>query len=120
MMKIITWVKSLSWIAIAGAIGTAALMIYNAYRAGAKEAQIAHDEDRIKELETGTATEIQAARKLQNQIGAKKIDARLIRKKSEKSLERLGQDETMADIAKRFNGKRVRSRKDAASKLPRG
>jgi uncharacterized coiled-coil protein SlyX len=113
-MKIWTWLKSLSWIAIAGAIGTAALMIINARRAGALEVTVAHGESQIKELNKGSAADIHAARKLQSQIDAKKIDARLVRKKSEASLERLGQDETMADIAARFNGSRVRRRKDAA------
>ena len=35
------------------------------------------------------------------------------------SLERLGQDETMADIAKRFNGKRVRKRTPPIAPVPR-
>jgi len=107
MMK---WLKSLSWVAIAGAIGTAIMMILNARRAGAMEATVAHHEDHIKELQQGSAVDIQEAKKLQSNITAKKIKARTVRKKSEASMERLGQDETMADIAKRFNGKRVRRR----------
>jgi len=109
-MKFLTWVKSLGWIAILGAIGAAIMMILNARRAGKMEANVAHQETRIKQLQQGTANDIQAATKLQEGIAIKKVKAREVRKKSEASLERLGQDETMADIAKRFNGRRVRSR----------
>lgn len=115
MNKFITWIKSLSWIAIAGAIGTAVLMVLNARRAGKMEAEVAHGEEKIKKLQEGSAADIKQAKKLQDKITVRKIQAREVRKRSETSLERIGQDETMADIAARFNGKRVRSRKDAAS-----
>ena len=111
----ITWLKGLSWIAIAGAIGAAIMMVLRAYSAGKIETKIAAGETRIKELNKGTQADIKAAAKLQKNIEAKKIDARVIRKKSEASLERIGQDETMADIAERFNGKRVRARSDTAT-----
>jgi len=119
MNKFAVWIKSLSWIVVTGIIWAAISMILNARRAGALEVEVAQGEARIKMLEKGSIVDIQAARKLQNQIGAKKIDARLVRKKSEKSLERLGQHETMADIADRFNSKsgRVRSRKDSAAEF---
>ena len=55
-MKIWTWFKSLSWIAIAGAIGGAIYMVLNAYRAGQMEIEVEHDETRIKELEQGAAS----------------------------------------------------------------
>ena len=119
-MKFITWIKGLSWLVIGGAIFAAIGMILNARRAGKMEAEVAHDETRIKELNKGTAVEIQAAAKLQDGIGVKKIKAREVRKKSEASLERIGQDETMADIATRFNNKnnkRVRSRADTAAEV---
>jgi len=114
-VRLWTWLKSLSWVAIAGAIAVAAGMILNARRAGALEVQVQHDEDKIKELQKGTAVDIQKAKKLQSNIAVKKIKAREVRKKSEASLERIGEDETMADIAARFNGKRVRSRTDTAT-----
>ena len=114
-MKFITWVKSLSWIVIVGAVGTAIVMILNAFRAGKMEAEVEHGENRIKELNKGTTANINRAKILQHDIAAKKIVARTIRKKSEASLERLGQNETMADIAKRFNGQRVRQRSDPAA-----
>jgi uncharacterized coiled-coil protein SlyX len=114
-MKIVTWIKSLSWIAILGAIGTAAMMIMNARRAGKMEAEVAHQENEITKLNKGSEVEIRASAELQAKITAKKIKARAVRKKSEASLERLGQEETMADIAKRFNGKRVRKRSSSVT-----
>lgn len=111
----IAWLKGLSWIVIAGAIGAAVMMVLNAYRAGKLEAEVDQQEHHIKELNASTVDDIAAARKLQNKITAKKILAREIRHRSEASLERLGQDATMADIAKRFNGKRVRHRPRTAT-----
>ncbi len=111
----ISWLKGLSWVAIAGAVGAAIMMVMRAHSAGKLEAEVAHQETKIKQLNKGTAVDIQAAKKLQVGITAKKVKAREVRKKSEASLERLGQDETMADIAKRFNGKRVRHRTNTAS-----
>ena len=114
----IAWLKGLSWVAVLGAIGVAAGMILNARRAGKLEAEVAHDEERIKELNAGSGQNAQAAARLQAGIGLKKLQAREVRKKSEASLERLGQDETtMADIADRFNSKsgRVRHRSDPAA-----
>ena len=111
-MKLLAWLKGLSWLAIGGAILAAIGMVLNAYRAGKMEAQVVAGEAKIDGLRQETVADLKAARKLQDNIAAKKIEARAVRKKSEKSLERLGQDETMADIAKRFNGKRVRRRED--------
>ncbi len=116
-MKIITWIKSLGWIAVLGMIGAAIMMVLNAYRAGKLEVEVEHQEDRVKELNEGTIKDIRAAAKMQEKIRANKIEAREIRKKAEKHQERIGQDETMADIAARFNGKRVRSRADTAAEV---
>ncbi len=114
-MKFITWLKGLSWIVIAGAIGAAIMMVLNARRAGKMEADIKHQEAQIEGLHQGTKDDLEAAAVLQIKIVVKKEKARDIRKKSEASLERIGQDETMADIAKRFNGKRVRHRSGQAT-----
>jgi len=108
----VKWLKSLSWVVISGAIFAAAVMVYQAWRAGQQEAVIKFQEDRVKELQQGTRWDINKAKLLQSEIAANKIQARDTRKKSEAALERIGQDETMADIAERFNNKRVRSRKD--------
>jgi hypothetical protein len=114
-MKIWTWLKGLSWVAIGGAILTAALMILGARRSGKLEADVAHDEAEVERLQKGSAVDLNEAAKLQRGITAKKVKAREIRKKSEARLERIGEDEAMADIAARFNGKRVRSRTDTAA-----
>lgn len=119
-MKLWTWLKGLGWLAVGGAILAAVMMVLRAFAAGKMEAEIAHDEGRIIDLQGGTAVEIQEAAKLQKSIGVKKIKAREIRKKAEKHQERIGQNESMADIAARFNGKRVRSRSDTAAELPVG
>ena len=118
-MKIITWLKSLSWIVILGAIGTAIIMVLNAFRAGKMEADVKHQEADLDRLNQDTKVEIAAATKLQDSIAKKKVKAREVRKKSEASLERIGQHETMADIADRLNSKsgRVRSRTDSAPKI---
>lgn len=114
-MKIIAWFKGLSWIVIAGAMGVAAMMVLRAFNAGKLEAEIDNQEAAIRKLHKGTREEIKAAAALQVDITVKKVKAREIRKKSEKSLERIGQHETMGDIAERFNGKRVRSRSSKAT-----
>lgn len=121
-MKFWTWLKGLGWLAVGGAIFAAVMMVLRAFSAGKMEAEIEHDESRITDLQTGTAVEIQEAAKLQKSIGVKKIKAREIRKKAEKHQERIGQNETMADIADRFNNKsgRVRSRSDKAAELRDG
>jgi len=118
-MKLITWLKSLSWIVILGAIGTAIAMVLNAHRAGVMEADVKHQEADLKRLNQDTAVEIEAAAELQHSIATKKRKARKIRKKSEAGLERIGKNETMADISDRFNSKsgRVRSRADSAPKI---
>ncbi len=119
-MKFITWLKSLGMVAVLGAILAAIMMVMRAHAAGKMEAEVAHDEARIKELEKGKGANIQAAARLQSGIEIKKLKAREIRKKAEKHQERIGQDETMADIAARFNGKRVRSRTDTVAEVRDG
>ncbi len=120
MSKFITWIKSLSWIVIGGAVFAAVGMILRAISAEKLEAQVEQGETEIKQLNKGTANDIKAAAEKQVKIDVKKVKAREIRKKAEKHQERIGQHETMADIAARFNGKRVRSREDTAAELRRG
>jgi len=116
-MKFWTWLKSLSWIVIGGAILAAIGMVLRAFAAGKLEAEVEQGEEQIKQLNKGTEADIQAAAQFQKEIDVKKVKAREVRKKSEASLERIGQHETMADIATRFNNKRVRSRADTAAEL---
>ncbi len=120
MKRILQWVSGLSGVALFAAVGAAIMMVLRAYQAGKMEVKIEHQEGRVLVLEGGTNKDIIAAKRLQNDIASKKIEAREIRKKSEASLERIGQDETMADIAKRFNGKRVRSRTDSTPEVRGG
>jgi flagellar biosynthesis/type III secretory pathway M-ring protein FliF/YscJ len=114
---VIAWLKGLSGVVILGAIVAAVMMVLRAMSAGKLEAKVKENEQRVTELNNGTEADIETARKLQNSIDFKKEKARAIRKKSEASLERIGQDETMADIADRFNNKsgRVRKRSDTAT-----
>jgi len=106
------WFKSLGIWAILGGGFIAAMMIMNARRAGAMETQVEWDESKIKKLKRGSAYDIHEAKKLQSDIAVKKVKAREVRKKSEAQFERIGQDETINDIATRFNNKRVRRRKN--------
>ncbi len=117
MNKFAVWIKSLSWIVVTGIIWAAIGMILNARRAGKLEAKIVHKESQVKDLRKDQAVDIRVAKKLQDEIAVAKIEALIVRRKSEKSLERIGQDEMLADIADRFNSKsgRVRDRKDPAS-----
>lgn len=117
-MKIWVWLKSLSWIVIGGLAFAAISMVMRAFAAGKLEAEVAQGEEEIKKLNAGTVDDIKAATKKQGKIDVKKVQAREVRKKSEASLERIGQHETMADIALRFNGKRVRHRSDPAPVFP--
>ena len=120
MNQLTAWFKSLGWVVLVGAVGAGIMFVLNARRAGFLEAEVAHDESKIKKLNKDTISDVKEAAKLQDRIATKKIQARVVRKKSEATLERIGQDETTADIAKRFNGKRVRSREDTAAKLRGG
>ena len=106
------WLKSLSIWAILGAIGASVIMILNARRSGRMEANIEHDEEKIRQLNKGTDADIQSAKVLQQEIKIKKIEAKAIRHKSEAALERVGNDsDTLKDIAFRFNNSgRVRRR----------
>ncbi len=116
-MKIWVWLKSLSWVAIVGAIAAATMMVIRAFQASKMEAIVTSQEERIQDLSQGTIDDIKEAAALQKANIVRKRKAREIRKKSEANLERIGQDETMADIAERFNNKRVRSREDTATGL---
>ena len=114
------WIKSLSIWSILAAIGAAVIWILNAKRSGKMEANIEHSESRIKELNKGTDSDIQQAKILQQDIKIKKVKAKEVLHKSEAALERLGEDETMADIATRFNNKRVRRRSAPIAPIPGG
>jgi hypothetical protein len=109
------WLKSLSIWAILGAIGAAIVMILGARRDGKLQADIKHGEAQIKELNKGTVDDVLKAKKIQDQIKSKKIQAYAVRTRSEKALSRVADDsETMADVASNFN--RVRKPANPTSK----
>ena len=116
-MKIWTWIKSLSWIAIAGAIVTAVLMVLGGAKATRKERTAKHLEKQIETMaHDKTKKGIATAAKKQRKKDALLESAAATRQRTEARLEKIGgQDETMADIAARFNGKRVRSRSDTTA-----
>jgi len=113
MSKFTAWIKSLSWIVVAGIIWAAVGMILNARRAGKIEAEIVQKESQVKALRKDQAVDIRVAKKLQDEIAVKKIEAVIVHRKTEASFERMGKDETIADIAERFNGKKVRSKESS-------
>lgn len=113
-MKIWNWFKSLSWIAVAGAIGTAILLVLG----GAKSTRLKKRADHAEKvaeiiIQDNTKKSIEKAAKLQEQATRDKAKAATITEAAEKRLEELGaKDETMADIADRFNKRKLR---DSAS-----
>lgn len=113
----VDWFKSLSWVAIAGAIGTAILMILG----GAKSTRLKRRADHAEKtaeilIQNGTKKNIEKAAKLKERADADKAKAATVVQAAEKRLEILGaKDETMADIAKRFNGRRVRKQSGGAA-----
>lgn len=101
--------------AILIAMFAGAMMVRHARRAGVIETDVKHQEAEIVRLNKGTTVDIHEAKARQEAIAEKKLQARAVRKKAEANLNRIGQDETMADIAERFNNKRVRARSDSAT-----
>lgn len=102
-------IKSIGWLAAAGAVLTAILMVL----AGAKSTRL---ERRAKKAEhkaevivqDHTKKNLEKAAKLQAGAAADKAKAAALKEKSKARLEKLGDhDETLADLADNFN-KRVR------------
>lgn len=113
-MKIWTWIKGLSWVAIAGAIVTAALMVLGSAKVGRDERKAKHLEDEITALaHDRTKKGIAVAAKKQKQKDKLLDNADVTRQRTEARLEKIGEDDTMADIAERFNNRRVRKRTDS-------
>lgn len=104
------WIKSLSWIVIAGAIGTAILLVLNAVRASRLEDRANAGEQREAELlNSGITGNLVKASALQKEIAQVKDKAAVLRAKAETQLEKLSEsDNTMADIADRFNKRKLR------------
>jgi uncharacterized membrane protein YcjF (UPF0283 family) len=112
-MKIWTWLKSLSWIVIVGAIITAILMVLGGAKAGRLQRRADHAEKQIEALaHDQTKQGIKKAAKFQKQKDKHKENAAATRLRTEARLEKLGEDDELADIAERFNNRRVRKRAD--------
>jgi biopolymer transport protein ExbB/TolQ len=109
-MKIWTWIKSLSWIAIAGAIVTAVLMVLGGAKVGRQERRAERAEKQFESMaHDRTKKGIDKAAKLQKAAVKHKEKAAATRQRTEARLQELGdKDETMADIADRFNKRKLR------------
>lgn len=113
-MKVWTWLKSLSWIVIAGGILTAVLMVLGGAKAGRLQRRATKAEDQVTAMaHDKTKKGIAKAAKLQKAADKHKEKATATRQRTEARLEELGEkDETLADIADRFNKRKLR---DSAS-----
>lgn len=113
-MKFWTWFKGLGLVAIAGAIVTAILMVLGGAKVGRQERRADRAEKQAEALaHDRTKQGIEKAAKLNTAAKKHKDKAATIRKKTEARLQELGdKDETMADIADRFNKRKLR---DSAS-----
>jgi hypothetical protein len=109
-MKFWTWLKSLSLVAIAGAVVTAILMVLGGAKAGRQQRRADHAEKKVEMLaHDKTKESIQLAAKLQKEAVTQKEKAAASRQRTEARLEELGaKDETLADIADRFNKRQLR------------
>jgi predicted negative regulator of RcsB-dependent stress response len=110
-MKIWTWIKSLSLVGIIGAIGGATLMIYNAWRASQLQNAADHNEKALENMvQDHTKKSIDKAAKLQAGVTKDKQKAAAHAVKAKAHLEKLSEDQTMADIANDFNSRKPRVR----------
>ncbi len=112
-MNLLTWIKSLSWIAITGAILTAILMVLGGAKAGRQQRRADRAEKQFEALLFNQTKEnIDKAATLQIEVDLHKKSAAATRLRMEARLEKLGEDDEIADIAERFNNRRVRKRAD--------
>ena len=107
-MKLWTWIKSLSWIVIAGAILSAVLFVLGGAKAGRSQRRADRAENKIETLaHDKTKAGIEKAAKLQLQKVTHLEKAADARQRMKEQLEKIGEDDEMADVADRFN-KRLR------------
>ncbi len=112
-MKLWTWFKGLGWVAIVGAIVTAILMVLGSAKVSRQTRAAKHLEDEITALaHDRTKHGIAIAAKKQKQKDELLDSADATLKLTEARLEKISEDDTMADIAERFNNRRVRKRAD--------
>lgn len=100
--------------AIVGAIVTAILMVLGSAKVGRLQRNAKHLENDITALahdRTKQGIEVAAKKQKQKDKLLDSADATL--KLTEARLEKISEDDTMADIAERFNNRRVRKRTDS-------
>ena len=109
-MKIWNWLKSLSWVAVAGGIASAILLVLTSAKA-ARLNKRAENAESIAEniLQDKTKKNIEKAAALRKKAEADKAKAVEVTEAAKKRLDELGaKDDTMADIADRFNKRKLR------------
>jgi len=108
-MKLWTWLKSLSLLAILGAILSAVLMVLGGAKAGRQQRRADEAENQAEMLAYDRTKEgIVKAASLQKAAVKHKEQAAATRQRMEAQLEKLGEDEELADIADRFNKRKLR------------
>jgi cytochrome c-type biogenesis protein CcmH/NrfG len=98
------------WLSIAGAAVTAVLLVLAGAKVGREKRRADKAEQQAQAYHhQGSKKAIEKAAKLQAKSDVHKQNAEATRQRMETQLESLGEkDETLADIAERFNGRRVR------------
>lgn len=110
-------IKSIGWVATAGAVVTAIMLVLAGAKAGREKKRAKKAELKVESLhQEKTKKSIEKAVELQAKVTLHKERAELAKQSMEAKLEELGgKDETLADIAARFNGRRVRKSTTGAS-----
>ncbi len=107
-MKLWTWIKSLGFVVVIGAILSAVLMVLGGAKAGRQQRRADRAENKIETLaHDRTKKGIEKAAKLQKQKTSHLEKAAATRQRMTEQLEKISEDDGMADIADRFN-KRLR------------
>lgn len=116
-MKLWGWVKSLSWVTVAGAVIAGALFAFAGVRSSQRKKVAENLEQRADNLLLSrTKKDVEKAGELRVKADAKKKEASEIREKAAARLNEMGsKDETLADIADRFNKRRVRRDADGVT-----
>jgi hypothetical protein len=105
------------WLTVVGAALSAMLLILAGAKVGREKRRADKAEKRAETFHnTASKKDIEKAAKLQAKADAHIRKANIARNRMESRLEELGRkDETLADIAKRFNGRRVRKSSGGSS-----
>ena len=92
-------------------IGAAVMFVLRGRKIGKLVALNQRDEEKVRMLSNGTSANLKEAAKYQANIASRNETAALLVTKTENSLHKaVGHEETLADIANRYNSARVRKR----------